>query len=99
MMFRGNMSRVGSLRYLAVSTVDESSFGQQVAQQVRQLPGQRRDVQDLSHPTRHVHHGLVGEAHVQGSVASFQPAGNRFQDENKQIIAANVSCEGRNMHK
>lgn len=69
----------GLPRYLAVSTVDEGPFGQQVTQQGRQVPGQGRDVQDLGHPTRHVHHGLVGEAHVQGSVAPFQPAVNRFQ--------------------
>lgn len=68
-----------SCLYLVGSTVDESSFGQQVTQQGGQVPGQRRDVQDFCHPTRHVHHGLVGEAHVQGSVASFQPAGNMIQ--------------------
>lgn len=65
--------------YLVGSTVDESSFGQQVTQLGGQVLGQRRDVQDFSHPTRHVHHGLVGEAHIQGSVASFHPAVNMFQ--------------------
>ena len=58
-------------QYLAVGTVDERSFGQQVRQQCRQVRGQRRDVQDFAHPTRHVHHGLMGEAHIQGSVASL----------------------------
>lgn len=78
----GGLNRTGqvaSRQYLRAGTVDESSFGQQVTQQVRQLPGQRPDVQDLGHPTRHVHHRLVGEAHIQSSVASFQPAVSRFQ--------------------
>lgn len=60
-----------SCHYLIGSTVDESPFGQQVTQQGGQVPGQRRDVQHFRHPTRHVHHGLVGEAHIQGPVASF----------------------------
>lgn len=75
---------VSSRQYLAVRTVDESSFGQQVTQQGWQVPGQRRNVQDFCHPTRHVHHGLMGEAHIQGSVASFQPAVNRFQVAKKK---------------
>lgn len=81
-----------SCHYLAVSTVDESSFGQQVTQQGRQVPGQRCDVQDFSYPTCHVHHGLMGEAHIQGSVASFQPAVNMFQFE-KTITLLHLSVQ------
>lgn len=82
-----------SCNYLAVSTVDESSFGQQVTQQGRQVPGQRCDVQDFSHPACHVHHGLMGEAHIQGSVASFQPAVNMFQFEKmKTFLHLTVQC-------
>jgi len=61
--------------YLAVGTVDEGALVQQVAQEVGQVPGERGHVQHLRHPARHVGHGLVGEAHLQGLVAPLQPAG------------------------
>lgn len=59
--------------YLAVGAVDERSFSQQVSEEGWQFSGQRHHLQDLRHAARHVHHGLVGEAHIQSSVASFQP--------------------------
>lgn len=58
------------LMYLAVGAVDESSFRQQVTEEAWQV-SQFGNVQDLSHPTCHIHHGLMREAHVQSPVASF----------------------------
>lgn len=50
--------------YLAVGTVDECSFREQVLEEGWQVPGQRCDGQNLSHPARHINHGLMREAHI-----------------------------------
>lgn len=67
--------------YLTVGTVDERSFSQQVLEEGRQVSGQQTDVQNLGHPSRHIHHGLMREAHVQSSVASFQPGTDTHREQ------------------
>lgn len=59
--------------YLAVATVDERSFGQQVAEQLRQVFVHQGEGKNLSHPAGHIHHGLMRVTHFQSSVASFKP--------------------------
>lgn len=64
---------ISSPTYLAVGTVDERSSSQQVSEKGWEVLGQQGDIENLSHPARHIHHRLVREAHVQGSVAAFKP--------------------------
>lgn len=82
-----DMSRCGasSCWYLAVGAVDERSFSQQVSEEGRQFSGQRHHLQDLGDPARHVDHGLVGESHIQSSVASFQPGTKRQAGQEHQV--------------
>lgn len=78
--------------YLAVGTVDECSFREQVLEEGWQVPGQRGDGQNLSHPARHINHGLMGEAHIKSSVAPFQPETGDREDKKSRLEVVDVGC-------
>lgn len=71
--------------YLAVATVDECSFRQQISKKGWQVFRKRGNGENLSHPACHINHGLVREAHVQSSVATFQPGTGRIQVLHRQM--------------
>lgn len=64
----------GLFTHLSVCTVNKSSFRQEGLQESSQIAWQVSHLEDLSHPSCHVYHGLVREAHVEGLVAPLESA-------------------------